>query len=401
MKQKNQAKKKSVIFFIDSLGGGGAERVVSLISNYLAKNPKYEVNIVMLRKKPIVYELAENIKLYYAEELPVRTLYGKFIKKIYAFYKMFRCVVVKPVMKRAGVYNQIPQLDETSLYLYSKYAMPYREFLKKKENAVAFGFLVRSNICMLMAAKGTGAKIVFCERNAPVRPDMPKNLIRLRDKNYKFCDAAVFQTEEEREYYKKLKCDTAVIPNPIKADLPGRYEGERRKEIVNFCRMSAQKNLKLLIDAFEMLLKDYPDYTLRIYGKGPEKDSLQKYIQEKKLNDTVFLEEFVSNIHDVIKDAEMFVSTSDYEGLSNSMIEALAIGMPCICTDCEGGGARMMIKDHENGILVPVRDVHAVYKSMAELIKNSELKNRISKNAVSIREQLDIEKIVSQWEMII
>ena len=392
---------KQINFFIDSLGGGGAERVVSLISNHLVKNPKYEVNIVMLRKCPIAYELAEEIKVFYAEDLSVTTLYGKIVRRIYSIYKLLRVGIVKPLMKKAGVYGKIPQLDETRLYLYAKYAMPYREFLRKQKDATAFGFLVRSNICMLMAAKGTGVKTVFCERNAPVRPDIPKNIIRIRDEIYKYCHAAVFQTDEEREYYIKLKCDTAIIPNPIKTDLPERYEGERKKEIINFCRMTAQKNLKLLIDAFELLLKNYPDYTLRIYGKGPERDNLQEYIYEKKLNESVFLEDFASNIHEIICDAAMFVSTSDYEGLSNSMIEAMAIGMPCVCTDCAGGGARMMIQDHENGILVPIRDVQAVYNGMIEIIENKGLEKKLSINATDVKKQLSIEKIVAQWEKMI
>lgn len=401
MEQSSNEAKKSVIFFIDSLGGGGAERVVSLISNHLTKNPKYEVSIVMLRKCPIAYELDTEIKVFYAEDLPITTLYGKVIRKIFTTYKRVRQGIVKPIMLRLGVYKKIPKIDETFLYHYATYAMPYRGFLRNQKNATAFGFLVRSNICMLMAAKGTGIKTVFCERNVPVRPDIPKNIIRIRDRIYKSCSAAVFQTEEEREYYTQLKCDATVIPNPIKTDLPERFEGKRRTEIVNFCRMTAQKNLKLLIDAFELLLKDYPDYTLRIYGRGPEKDNLQQYIEEKKLNKSVFLEDFASNIHEIIRDAAMFVSTSDYEGLSNSMIEAMAIGMPCVCTDCAGGGARMIIQDHENGILVPVGDRQTVYKGMLEIIENPKLEEKLSRKAVEVRQKLCVEKIVAQWEKMV
>lgn len=391
--------KKKVAFFIDSLGGGGAERVVSILcSEFVRKG--YEVDLLMLQKRDIAYPLPENVSIYRVEDMPVTTTYGKVTRKVFEVWNHFRFRIYIPLLRRIG-YQKYPKWNETSFYFYAKYAMPYREYLLKNKECTAFGFLIRSNISMLMAAKGTGVKTVFCERNNPVRPDMPENIIRIRDRIYRLCEAAVFQTEEEREYYTKLKCDSMVIPNPIKEGLPERYEGERRKEIVNFCRMNAQKNLNLLIDAFELLLRDYPDYTLRIYGRGDEKENLQKYIEQKKLNQSVFLEDFASNIHEIICDAAMFVSTSDYEGLSNSMIEAMAIGMPCVCTDCAGGGARMMIQDHENGILVPVGDVQAVYQAMLEVINNKELEKKISANAVDVKNQLSIEKIVSQWEMVI
>lgn len=391
--------KKKVAFFIDSLGGGGAERVVSLLCTELASSG-YDIDILMLYKKTIAYPLPESVSLYYAEDMPVITFYGKVTQKVFEFWNKFRFRIYVPFLRRIG-YRKYPKANETSFFFYSKYALPYREYLQKNKACTAFGFLIRSNISMLMAAKGTGVKTVFCERNNPVRPDMPENIIRIRDRVYRLCEAAVFQTEEEREYYTKLKCDSVVIPNPIKENLPERYEGERRKEVVNFCRMNAQKNLKLLVDAFELLLKYYPDYTLRIYGRGVERDNLQEYICDKKLNNSVFLEDFASNIHEIIRDAAMFVSTSDYEGLSNSMLEALAIGLPSVCTDCDGGGARMIIKDGFNGLLVPQKDVQAVYMAMKKIIETPNLAEKMSKNAVQIREKLSVNKIVEEWELMI
>ena len=97
----------------------------------------------------------------------------------------------------------------------------------------------------------------------------------------------------------------------------------------------------------------------------------------------------------------MFVSTSDFEGLSNSMLEAMAIGLPCVCTDCDGGGARMMIEDHVNGLLVPKGDVNAVYKAMKEIIEDKKLAEKISINASKLKDELSVDKIVDKWiEMI-
>ena len=98
----------------------------------------------------------------------------------------------------------------------------------------------------------------------------------------------------------------------------------------------------------------------------------------------------------ILKSA-MFVSSSDYEGISNSMIEAMAIGLPCVCTDCGGGGAKEMITDGENGLLVPVGDANALKNAMARMITEDGLAEKCSKNAAKIRETNSVEKIYEQW----
>lgn len=397
----NKNNTKEVMFFIDSLGGGGAERVVSVLSNNIAEDGAYDVSVVMLRKVPTKYEINGKVNQIYAQDLPVKTIYGKIVRKSFSLYKKIRQSIYKPIMKRLKLYQNRPNIDETAFYFYATYAMPYREYMKKHKGATAFGFLIRSNIAMIMAAKGTDVKTVFCERNNPVRPDVPENIMKLRDKFCKKCNEAVFQTYEQKDYYTKIKGKKVVIPNAIKDKLPERFEGDRRCEIVNFCRLSKQKNLPLLIDAFEMILKDYPYYTLRIYGKGEEKDNLIKYINDKNLQENVFINDFAEDIHERIKDAKMFVSTSDFEGLSNTMIEAMAIGLPCVCTDCDGGGARMMINDHENGLLVPKGDLNAVYSAMKEIVDNNDLSEKLSINATKVKDDLEASKITKKWNEMI
>lgn len=392
--------KKELLFFIDSMVDGGAERVISVLTNQLVLR-NYDVSIVMLRKKPIFYNINDSVNIIYADDIPVRNVYGKAVRKAFEIWNRFRQRVYVPLFRRIGKKDKLPKWNETSFYFYATYAMPYRELLKKNKGCTAFGFLIRSNISLLMAAKGTGVKTVYCERNNPVRPDMPKNIMKIRDRIYKRCDAAVFQTNEELEYYTKIKGKKAVIPNPLNDNLPERFTGERRHEIVNFCRLSKQKRIPLLIDAFAMLLNDYPDYTLCVYGNGEEKDNILEYIKENHLENKVFIEPFAKDIHDKIKDAAMFAFTSDFEGLSNSMLEAMAIGLPCVCTDCDGGGARMMIRDHVNGLLVPKGDVNAVYIAMKEIIENKALAEKLSLNAEKLRNDLSVDKIVEKWIKVI
>ena len=93
----------------------------------------------------------------------------------------------------------------------------------------------------------------------------------------------------------------------------------------------------------------------------------------------------------------MFVSSSDYEGLSNSMIEAMAIGLPCICTDCLGGGTREVMIDEENGLIVPMNDVDAMYCAMKRFADDPDFAERCGENASKIRDKLSVEKIAQQW----
>ena len=109
-----------------------------------------------------------------------------------------------------------------------------------------------------------------------------------------------------------------------------------------------QKNHKMLIKAFSLFGAKHGDYELVIYGRGETEDAkkdLLQYIEEMDVNNSVTIKEPIDNVHEEIKDSTMFVLSSDYEGVSNALLECLAMGLPCISTDCPCGGSRMLIKD--------------------------------------------------------
>ena len=391
--------KKKIAFFIDSLGGGGAERVVSVLCRELCARG-YQVDILMLQKRPIAYPLPAAVTLHYAEDMPVTGNWSRFLRKVLDGCMRLQVRFWNPLMRKLGHHDYL-RVNETRMYFYAQYALPYREYLKQNPGCTAFGFLIRSNIAMLMAARGLPVKTVFCERNNPVRPDSPQNILKIRDRISRRCKAAVFQTEDERAYYTWLRCPTAVIPNPLKEGLPGPFEGERRREIVNFCRLNKQKNIPLLLGAFRRLLRDHPDYTLRIYGRGEEKENLVALTKEMGLINAVIFEDFAPDVHARIRDAAMYVCSSDFEGLSNSMLEAMAIGLPCVCTDCEGGGARMMIQDGKNGLLTPIGDEEALYQAMKKLADDPAFAARLGREAANVRQELSIYQIADRWETMI
>ena len=192
-----------------------------------------------------------------------------------------------------------------------------------------------------------------------------------------------------------------VIPNPLSPNLPKPFHGERKKQFVTFCRIDKQKNLPLMIDSFIEVHKKHPDFILKIYGNGIIEKEIREYIEKNNAQKYIILNDFLKSIHNEILDSYGFISSSDYEGMSNSMLEALAIGLPCICTDCPIGGAKMIIKDGLNGLLVPVKDKEAMVKAINRLIENPELANKLSKEAIKIREKLDQDRICEEWEKLL
>ena len=153
-----------------------------------------------------------------------------------------------------------------------------------------------------------------------------------------------------------------------------------------------------MIDSFSKFHKSFSDYRLEIYGDGPLKSVLQNMISNYGLNDYITLMGYASDVESKMRQASFYVSSSNFEGISNSMLEALSIGLPCICTDCPVGGARKKKKNNVNGILIPVGDEIALIKAMNKIANDSDFASRLSKESLKVREEYSIDKIIKRWE---
>lgn len=276
------------------------------------------------------------------------------------------------------------------------------KYLNKNPNTVAISFLSATSLMLAIASLFCKNKIIMSERNNPSMVPQGKLQQYLRNIAFLFADRCVFQTEESKKYFcNKIQKKGSIIVNPIGLDIPKPFEGIRKKKIVTACRLHPQKNLKMMIDAFYILSKEFPEYTLYIYGQGILKNELINYTKKLGLEDKVFLPGYKQDVLPELMDASIYVSSSDYEGISNSMLEAMALGLPIVVTDCPVGGARMIVKDGVNGILIPVGDTQALYNGMKEILTNPTLSIKLSQNAIKIREKLDITKIIKQWNEII
>ena len=281
-----------------------------------------------------------------------------------------------------------------------------RHFLRDNRGATTVAFLNYSIFLSLVSAC-PDTNVVISDRGDPrmIFPN-PTNAAFIR-KKYGRANHMVFQSPDARKWYvENIGIDGPVIFNPVKGDLPEPYSGERKKRIVNFCRICRQKNPFLLLDAFEKFHDGHPDYELWLYGdeEPTEKEYVQDFLKAvsgSKCSSAIHIMPAISNIHETIRDCAMFVSSSDYEGMSNSMLEAMALGLPTVCTDCPAGGARAIIEDGVNGLLTPVGDADALYKAMKEIAENPALAKKLSENGVKIRETQNTERIIKKWTEIV
>lgn len=394
---------KQIMMVISMMRGGGAERVSSLLMNECYKHG-CEVEYVLTSsasEEVIRTDLMEEIPLTILREETVPTSVGQKLKrKAMRIYSSLFCRLYErlnqPVPSHLAYVSFVCQ--------YWKEIQLLRDKMMANPRLIVVAFLQPSIPMVLLAARGLPNKVIISERDNPKRL-MKKRYGRLFvEKYYARADGVVYQTKDAMATYpKNISSKGVVIPNPIKGNLPEPYRGERSKTITTFCRISKQKNLPMLIRGFAKLQKDYPEYTLKIIGDANNEEDLgvrreaQELIEELGVKDQVIWEPFCATVHQKILRDAMYVNSSDFEGMSNAMLEAMAIGMPVVCTDCPIGGAKAMIQDGENGLLIPVGDYEALYQAMKKVIENPELAEQMSEKATELRETLSLETIAKRW----
>ena len=253
-----------------------------------------------------------------------------------------------------------------------------------------------------VAHAGFSIPMIFSERHDPVHNPKSKAERLMRLICYRKCDRVVFQTDGARTYFSKPIAEKGIIiPNPILQDLPVACRNMDDPYIATFCKLIPQKNISLLLRAFAILSPEYPNVQLVIYGDGDLKEELEQEAKELDISEMTVFKPHSLEVHQLIRDCTMIVSSSDYEGQSNTMLEAMAMGLPCVCTDCPCGGARAVITDKENGLLVPVCDKKRLASAMEYLLTHPEEALRMGQKAAEIKKEREPRKIAAEWEKLI
>lgn len=349
-------KLKRITIIAHGLSNGGAERVASILANGLNRDG-YNVLFIAAYSNDHTYKLDDEIHYEYINAKG---------SKLAKFFNRARII---------------------------------KELAEKFNSDVVISFIHEEIIFISLFCK---IPVICSLRNNPASVinngfhKIAYNIIYTRAKNI------VFQTPGARNYFKKkIRSKGVIIGNPITSNLPYWNIKNHKKIIMTACRLTEQKNIPMLINSFSRFCENHPEYILKIYGEGPLKRSLQELTKKLNISDKVEFPGYTNNIYEIMSNAAMFVLTSNYEGLSNSMLEAMAIGIPVICTDCPPGGASLYIKDGVNGFLVPVNNTESLTNKLNILANNAKLCETISTAEIDIRHILSVDRIIKEWEQLL
>lgn len=352
-----------IVFFIPSLGSGGAERVVSVLASEFAQRG-HDVHIAMLANRNLYYPLIESVSIHYLD-----------CEKDLGL----------PVIKR-----------------YLKRLSKIRHLTRTISPDVVISFMAETNIDVCLALVGIRMPIIVSERNDPAIDPASRAKQWLRRLAYLKPAHFVFQTPDAQAYFsRRIQKRSSIILNPLSSNLPKHFIGEREPRIVSVGRLHSQKNITLLLTAFAEVVKKYPQYSLEIYGEGPLEERIKEKIHEMNLQEKVLLKGFCKDVHQKIVAASMFVMTSDYEGMPNALLEAMAIGLPCISTDCPCGGPRMLIQSGINGQLVPVADEKLLIQAMEYYADHPDKAKQMGMLASDVAKLASSDSVLAQWEICI
>lgn len=280
-----------------------------------------------------------------------------------------------------------------------KMALWFRNYIKKEQPTLVLSFLEPFNVLVCSALIGMKTPVVVANRNDPryVWGDLFHRT--WRKLAYRKAVGNLCQTENNMNYFTgSLYRKSYVIYNPI--FLPESYRGKalqsvKRNRIVTVARLDKQKNLTMLIDAFELFHHNFTDYELTIYGSGPLKEEIEDYIKGKHMEPFIFTPGAQSGVWDKIIDAKCFAMSSWYEGMPNALLEAMCLGLPCVSTKVSG--AVDLIENNVNGFLVDLDDRKAMADAFRCIASDQDASMAMAENATKLYDLLQKDKICNEW----
>lgn len=354
---------KHIVFFTLSMMRGGAEGVIARLCNDCFCK-QYRITVVTCMNCPVEYKLDEKIELLCLDEA-------------------------------GAVYR-----NKGERFL--KRRKKLKSLLDKIAPDLLISFLPEPNFLVLSLKGRYPFPTIISVRNDPVREYRNKVYYLLMRMLYPKADGFVFQTKQAGNYFsfsKHIDEAKVIIPNPLGNEFLNLEKvSERERKIVHVGRLDSQKNQKMLLYAFREILKKHSDYILEIYGEGKLREELEQLRDELGLQKKVHFCGNVPNLRNRIQNAAVFVLSSDYEGMPNALMEAMAIGIPVVSTDCPCGGPEYLIENGKTGKLVPMGKTEELSNAVIEVLDNPQEAEEMAIHAMERMKEFYPEAIFPLWE---
>ena len=341
-------------FVTSTLHAGGSERVMSLLANTFAQKG-YEVEIVCINKHLVFYPIDEKVKVWFAED----------------------------EVKSPSILKKVFWL---------------RNHIKNDRPDVVIAFMLEVYCVTLASLIGVSVPVISSERIDPHFFGRAKGLLRwllLRRTTH-----LVVQTVRIKDFYSaKLQSRTTIIPNPVTDKVFSLTPTLKQKRIIAVGRLAYQKNYPMMFRAFAKVHHDFPDWQLVVYGNGPQKDEIRGVIERLGMEGHIILAGKSDHVVEEMNKSSLFVMSSDYEGMSNALLEAVCVGLPVISTDVSG--ARDLITEGVNGYIVPVGNERALKLALSSMLSSPEKMDEMGRQSKALAPRFREEQIVGQWEELI
>lgn len=351
-----------IAMLIGALTKGGAERVMVNLADYFAEKG-YLVTMVTQYQKEDEYPLNEKVKRVISDITEEETTGSRLVNFKRRFCKL-------------------------------------RGIWKQERPDVILSFIGKNNMMAILTSRFLNIPVAVSVRAEPTE-EYYNTWMRFMAKHlFAKADGVVLQTRRCFDFFpEKVQKKAVILKNPIsKVFFRERFEGERENTIVAVGRVDENKNHEMLIRAFAEIAEEFPFYQLIIYGEGESRERLIALIKEMKLSDRILLPGSIANVADAIYKTRVFVLPSNTEGVPNTLIEAMLMGLTVIATDCPCGGPADLIEDKINGILTPVGDVKAMKENLQFLLKNLQIADEFGRNAGKTADIFKPERVYASWE---
>jgi len=365
-----------LLIFISSLSGGGAERVTVNLANHWALKG-WEITIVTLRRQSDdFYALNHAVRRIALE------IHGDSGNVIVGLFQNLRRVLA------------------------------LHRVLRRIRPDVALGMMDRANVILAIASWGLHRiRAIGSERTYPPQHPLGTLWERLRYHSYGHLYAVVAQTDKGAEWLKSHTKAQRVfaIPNPANWPLidqipfvnvnviVGNMSGTGRKLLLAVGRLSCEKQFGLLVGCFQSLAGRHADWDLAILGEGPLRSQLEAQVSEASLGNRVFFPGRAGNIREWYECADLYVMSSRFEGFPNTLVEAMACGLPVVSFDCDTG-PRDIIRHKVDGLLVSPGDAQELTATLSQLMGDENLRQELASRAVDVQMRFATKRIAEQWE---